>query len=277
MNIKQLLTKARQTLKDSPTTQLDTEVLLCHVLSFSRAWLYANSSTDVPAEKLDEFQHLLERRQQGEPIAYLTGQREFWSLPLKVTPDVLIPRGRKPSYWWKRPWLVSRQMRSGGSLTWAPAAGAIAIAIASERKLCEVHATENNAAALTIAMENAEAIVPGRIRFHSGSWLSPLQGPFQFIVSNPPYIEMDDPHLQQGDVRYEPVNALSPGHDGLAAIRSIAADSLPLLCRRGWLAFEHGFDQGEGVRKIMEGLGYCDVEILKDFAAKERVTLGRKS
>jgi release factor glutamine methyltransferase len=87
---------------------------------------------------------------------------------------------------------------------------------------------------------------------------------------------MGDPHLQQGDVRFEPVDALSPGHDGLAAIRNIAADSLPLLDRRGWLAIEHGFDQGESVRKIMERLGYCDVETLKDLAAKERVTLGRK-
>jgi len=275
MTIKQLLAKARQTLNDSPTARLDTEVLLCHVLSCSRAWLYANPSTDVPAEKLDEFQHLLERRQQGEPIAHLTGQREFWSLALKITPDVLIPRPETEL-------LVEAALaRIPADAQWrvvdlGTGSGAIAIAIASERKLCEVHATENNAPALAVAMENAEAIVPGRIRFHSGSWLSPLQGPFQFIVSNPPYVEMDDPHLQQGDVRFEPVDALSPGHDGLAAIRSIAADSLPLLGHRGWLAFEHGFDQGKGVRKIMERLGYCDVETLKDLAAQDRVTLARK-
>jgi release factor glutamine methyltransferase len=275
MNIKQLLTKARQALEGSPTARLDTEVLLCHVLSFSRAWLYANSATDVPAEKLDEFLHLLERREQGEPTAYLTGSREFWSLPLTVTPDVLIPRPETEL-------LVEAALaRIPEDAQWrvvdlGTGSGAIAIAIASERILCEVHATENNAAALAVARENAEAIVPGRIRFHRGSWLSPLQGPFQFIVSNPPYVEMGDPHLQQGDVRFEPVDALSPGHDGLAAIRNIAADSLPLLDRRGWLAIEHGFDQGESVRKIMERLGYCDVETLKDLAAKERVTLGRK-
>jgi release factor glutamine methyltransferase len=275
MNIKQLLTEARQTLKDSPTARLDTEVLLCHVLSFSRAWLYANSGTVVPVEKLDEFLQLLERRQQGEPIAYLTGQREFWSLALKVTPDVLIPRPETEL-------LVEAALaRIPDDAQWrvvdlGTGNGAIAIAIASEKILCEVHATEISAAALAVAMENAEAIVPGRIHFHRGSWLSPLQGSFQLIVSNPPYIEMGDPHLQQGDVRYEPVNSLSPGLDGLAAIRNIAADSLPLLDRRGWLALEHGFDQGEGVRKIMEGLGYCDVETLKDLAAKERVTLGKR-
>jgi release factor glutamine methyltransferase len=275
MNIKQLLTTARQALKDSPTAWLDTEVLLGHVLSDSRAWLYANSGTDVPAEKLDEVQHLLERRQQGEPSAYLTGQCEFWSLALKITPDVLIPRPETEL-------LVEAALaRIPDDEQWRVAdlgtgSGAIAIAIASERILCEVHATEISAPALAVAKENAEAIVPGRIRFHRGSWLSPLQGPFQFIVSNPPYVEMGDPHLQQGDVRYEPVNALSPGHDGLAAIRNIASDSLPLLGRRGWLAFEHGFDQGECVRKIMEGLGYCDVETLKDLAAQDRVALARK-
>jgi release factor glutamine methyltransferase len=139
-----------------------------------------------------------------------------------------------------------------------------------------VHATENNAAALAIAMENAETIVPGRIQFHRGSWLSPLQWPFQFIVSNPPYVEMGDPHLQQGDVRYEPVNALSPGYDGLAAIRRIAADALPLLDNRAWLAIEHGFEQGEKVRKILQGLGYSGVDTLKDLAGLERVSLGRK-
>jgi release factor glutamine methyltransferase len=139
-----------------------------------------------------------------------------------------------------------------------------------------VHATEISAAALAVAMENAETIVPGRIQFHRGSWLSPLQGAFQFIVSNPPYVEMGDPHLQQGDVRYEPVTALSPGHNGLAAIRQIVADSLPLLNNHGWLAIEHGFEQGKKVRKIMQELGYSGVETLKDLAGLERVTLGRK-
>jgi len=275
MNIRQLLTKARQALEGSPTTQLDTEVLLGHVLSFSRARLYANFGTDVPAEKLDVFLQLLERRQQGEPIAYLTGQREFWSMTLKVTPDVLIPRPETEL-------LVETALaRIPADAQWrivdlGTGSGAIAIAIAGMRKLCEVHATEISAAALAVAMENAETIIPGRIRFHHGSWLSPLQGLFQLIVSNPPYVEMGDPHLQQGDVRFEPVAALSPGDDGLAAIRQIAGESLPFLKSQGWLALEHGFDQAEAVRKIMEGLGYCAIETLTDLAAIERVTLGRK-
>ena len=275
MNIKHLLTKARQALETSPTAQLDTEVLLGHVLSCSRAGLFANSGTDVPAEKLDEFLQLVQRRQQGEPIAYLTGQREFWSLSLKVTPDVLIPRPETEILVEAVLALIPEDAR-WRVVDLGTGSGAIAIAIATMRKRCEVHATELSAAALAVAMENGEAIVPGRIQFHKGSWLLPLQGPFQFIVSNPPYVPMNDPHLQLGDVRYEPVAALSPGHDGLAAIRHIAADSLALLASGRWLAVEHGFDQGEEVRKIMKGLDYSGVTTLKDFAGLERVSLGRK-
>ncbi len=211
----------------------------------------------------------------GEPVAYLTGQREFWSLPLKVTVDVLIPRPETEL-------LVEAALaRIPTAAQWRVAdlgtgSGAIAIAIATMRKRCEIHATEISAAALAVAMENAAALVPGQIKFHYGSWLSPLQGSFQFIVSNPPYVDLGDPHLQQGDVRFEPVTALSPGRDGLAAIRQITDESLPLLNSHGWLAFEHGATQGKSVRNIMEEKGYCDVETLADLAAEERVTLGRK-
>ena len=276
MNIGDLLVQARVLLTGSAAGRLESEVLLGHVLGVARAWLYANPESEASPRHRAEFLQLVQRRQQGEPIAYLTGQREFWSLTLKVTPGVLIPRPETEL-------LVEAALaRIPADAQWrvvdlGTGSGAIAIAIASERILCEVHATENNAAALAIAMENAEALVPGRIQFHRGSWLSPLQGLFQFIVSNPPYVEMGDPHLQQGDVRYEPVNALSPGGDGLAAIRNIAADALPLLDNRAWLAIEHGFEQGEKVRKILQGLGYSGVETLKDLAGLERVSLGRKS
>ena len=275
MNIGELLAQARLLLADPATGRLESEVLLAHVLSVSRAHLYANPGSETSLRHRAELLQLVKRRQQGEPIAYLTGQREFWSLTLKVTPDVLIPRPETEL-------LVEAALaRIPADAQWRVAdlgtgSGAIAIAIASERIRCEVHATEISTAALAVAKENAEAIVPGRIQFHRGSWLSPLQGPFQFIVSNPPYVEKDDPHLQQGDVPYEPVTALSPGHDGLAAIRRIAADSLPLLDKHAWIAIEHGYEQGEKMRKIMQGLGYSDVETLKDLADLERVTLGRK-
>ncbi len=276
LTIKQLLADTRQMLEDSPTARLDSEVLLGHVLSWSRAMLYANSSANIPADKLDEFKCVIKRRQQGEPIAYLTGQCEFWSLPLKVTPDVLIPRPETEI-------LVEAALsRIPADANWRIAdlgtgSGAIAIAIAKMRKRCEVHATEISAAALAIARENASTIVPGKIQFHEGSWLTPLKGLFQFIVSNPPYVEIGDPHLQQGDLRFEPVLALSPGHDGLAAIRHIAEASKSLLCKQGWLALEHGFELGKGVREIMQGLAYVQVETRLDLAGKERMTLGRKA
>lgn len=275
MNIGELLADARALLAEATISRLESELLLGHVLGVSRAHLYANPKAVTNTRQRASFLQLVQRRRRGEPIAYLTGRREFWSLALKVTPDVLIPRPETEL-------LVEAALdRIPADAQWRVAdlgtgSGAIAIAIASMRKRCEVHATEISAAALAIAMENAEAIVPGRIRFHQGSWLSPLQGLFQLIVSNPPYVAMDDPHLQQGDVRYEPLTALSPGHDGLAAIRRIAADSLPLLDQQGWLAIEHGFEQGEKVRNIMQGLGYASTGTIKDLADLERVSLGKK-
>lgn len=275
MNIGELLADARALLAEATISRLESELLLGHVLGVSRSHLYANPKAVTNTRQRASFLQLVQRRRRGEPIAYLTGRREFWSLALKVTPDVLIPRPETEL-------LVEAALdRIPADAQWRVAdlgtgSGAIAIAIASMRKRCEVHATEISAAALAIAMENAEAIVPGRIRFHQGSWLSPLQGLFQLIVSNPPYVAMDDPHLQQGDVRYEPLTALSPGHDGLAAIRRIAADSLPLLDQQGWLAIEHGFEQGEKVRNIMQGLGYASTGTIKDLADLERVSLGKK-
>lgn len=275
MNIGELLAQGRSLLADPAAGRLESQVLLGHVLGVNKAHLYANPGSITSTRHCARFLQLVRRRQRGEPIAYLTGQREFWSLPLKVTPDVLIPRPETEL-------LVEAALaRIPADAQWrvvdlGTGSGAIAIAIARMRELCEVHATEISSAALAVAMENAEIIVPGRIRFHQGSWLSPLQGLFQFIVSNPPYVAMGDPHLQQGDVRYEPVTALSPGTDGLAAIRQIAGDALLLLDNRGWLAIEHGFEQGEKVRKIMEGLGYSGVDTLKDLADLERVTVGRK-
>lgn len=275
MNIGDLLAAARLTLKNSNTGRLESEVLLGHVLGVDRAHLYANPGSATSAPQRAQFLQLVQRRHQGEPVAYLTGQREFCSLALKVNPDVLIPRPETELL------VETALLHIPAEAQWRLAdlgtgSGAIAIAIATMRKLCEVHATEISAAALAVAMENAQAIVPGRIQFHRGSWLTPLQGTFQFIVSNPPYVALGDPHLQQGDVRYEPVGALSPGHDGLAAIAHIAGAALPLLEQHGWLAVEHGFDQGEKVRKIMGKLDYLEIDTLKDLADLERVTLGRK-
>jgi len=155
--------------------------------------------------------------------------------------------------------------------------GAIALAIASERPLCEVHATEISKAALEVARENEESIVPGRVNFHLGPWLEPLTGSFRVIVSNPPYVASGDPHLAQGDCRFEPSLALCAGRDGLDAVRLIASEAAGYLEPGGLLAFEHGFDQGVEVRNLLEQLGYANVSTRKDLEGQERVTTGKKS
>jgi release factor glutamine methyltransferase len=218
---------------------------------------------------------LLERRRDGEPIAYLTGVREFWSLDLRVTPDVLIPRPETEL-------LVETALaRIPPDADWRIAdlgtgSGAVALAIASERPLCEVHATESDPEALAVARKNAARLLPGRIRFHAGSWCEPLTGTFRLIVSNPPYVAADDPHLGQGDCRFEPCAALTPGKDALAAIRKIVRQAATRLEADGCLAFEHGYDQGAAVRALLEAAGYRDATTCRDLEGRERVTFGRR-
>ena len=273
MNVKELLARGRVQLENQPMGRLEAEILLSETLGVNRAWLYANSEQTPAAKQCTRFLDLVGRRKNGEPIAYLTGYREFWSLPLKVTADVLIPR-------------PETELLVEAALAFIPkdaawriadlgtGSGAIALAIASERPRCEIHATEFNEAALRVAQENGQAIAPGRISFHLGSWLTPLEGRFQVLVSNPPYIAADDPHLQRGDCRFEPGEALTPGPDGMTAIRHIAGESLHYLAHGGMLVFEHGYNQGAEARQMLIELGYRNVGTQKDLEQRERVTSG---
>ncbi|MCJ7815092.1 MAG: peptide chain release factor N(5)-glutamine methyltransferase [Xanthomonadales bacterium] len=276
MKVSDLLAAGRTLLIDQTAGRLEAEILLCETLEVSRAWLYANPEHEIQPDQADGFLELAERRKGGEPVAYLTGRREFWSLSLKVTAGVLIPRAEtellvetalagipKDAHW--------RIVDLGSG------SGAIALAIASERPLCEVHATDISEVALEVARENGRIIAPGRISFHHGFWLEPLTGRFHVIVSNPPYIAADDPHLAQGDCRFEPSAALVSGDDGLAAIRIIAREAINYLEPGGLLAFEHGFNQGGEVRKLLELLGYTGVSTRKDLENRERVTSGTRS
>jgi release factor glutamine methyltransferase len=273
VNVKELLARGRVQLKDQPLGRLEAEILMGEVLGVSRAWLYANPEKIPASKQSGRFLDLVRRRENGEPIAYLTGNREFWSLPLKVTTDVLIPRSETEL-------LVETALAFiPEDATWRIAdlgtgSGSIALAIASERPLCEIHATEYSETALRVAQENGQAFAPGRVQFHLGSWLTPLKGRFQVLVSNPPYIPSDDPHLQRGDSRFEPAEALTPGQDGLAAIRHISGDAMPYLAHGGMLAFEHGYDQGNEVRQMLVDLGYSDINTRKDLENRERVTSG---
>jgi len=274
ISVRSLLAEAREHLGAGPSSALEADILLTHVLGVDRSWLFANSERGLPSAEARNFWKLVERRARGEPVAYLTGSREFWSLPLRVTPEVLIPRPETEL-------LVQTALDFiPPDAAWRIAdlgtgSGAVAIAIALERPRCEVHATEFSVSALGVAALNVDALAPGRVALHRGSWLAPLEGRFQVIVSNPPYVADGDPHLGEGDCRFEPRAALTPGADGMSAIREIATESLTRLELGGLLAFEHGFDQGKASRSLLQSLGYVNVTTRKDLEGRERVTSGQ--
>jgi release factor glutamine methyltransferase len=255
---------------DSP--RLDAEVLLCELLNCNRAGLVVRADEPLSAETALRYASLLERRRLGEPIAYLIGRREFWSLELDVSPAVLIPRSDTELL---VEWALQRL-----KLLAAPAvadlgtgSGAIALAIAHERPDAWVVATDQSADALLQARHNARRLNLERVEFRAGDWLAPLAGQrFDLIASNPPYVAEGDPHLVA--LRYEPRRALTAGPDGLADLRRIAADARACLKPGGALLMEHGAEQGSAVREILQQLGYAGVETRRDLNGLERATLG---
>ena len=274
--IDQIIRQATQQLAAvSPSPRLDAEVLLMHVTGLTRTALITHAQEPLLPEHDERLHMLLTRRARGEPIAYLTGRREFWSLDLCVTPDVLIPRPETEL-------LVEQALAHiPEDAEWTVAdlgtgSGAIALAIATERPHCRLIATDSSAAALAVARANATRLGIAKVEFRHGEWLKPLAGMrFDVIVSNPPYVRANDPHLTQGDVRFEPESALVAGTDGLDAIRRIAVDALSCLHPGGWLLLEHGYDQAKAVRALLEIHGYDAVASCRDTAGHERVTAGR--
>ena len=249
---------------------------MAHALESTRSFLYANPELELPYRRSENFKKLIKQRALGEPIAYLTGISEFWSLPLEVSSAVLSPRpdterlveAALDKIPLKADWRIA-DIGTGS--------GAIALALASERVKCEIHATDISTAAINVARGNASNLGIGHVQFHQGSWSQPLKGKFHLIVSNPPYVNADDPHLKQGDLRFEPRKALTPGIDGLLAIRKITQLAQPILVSGGWLMFEHGFDQGDATRKLLQDSGFINVETLLDLQGHERVTMGEKN
>lgn len=272
-NIRNLLTHAREKLADSPSGRFDAEILMAHVLESTRSFLYANPEFELPANRSETFKKLVKQRASGQPVAYLTESSEFWSLPLKVNADVLIPRPDTEllveTALAKIPLEADWRIADLGT-----GSGAIALAIASERRKCEIHATDISAAALAVARENANHLGLEHVHFQRGSWSEPLKGKFHLVVSNPPYIDAGDPHLQRGDLRFEPRAALTPGPDGLSAIRKISQDTRSILVEGGWLMFEHGWQQGPATQRILDDDGFINIETFKDLQGHERVTVG---
>lgn len=272
--IKQLLAEATALL-DSDSPRLDAEVLLAHALQQPRSHLLAWPEKRLTAAQLATFRQLLQRRCNGEPVAYLTGEREFWSLPLGVTTDTLIPRPETESLvalaLEKIPADAPQLIADLGT-----GSGAIALAIASERPRCTLIATERDPAALAVAEENAQRLGITTVAFRHGHWCEPLAGlQADLIVSNPPYIAAADPHLTRGDVRFEPRSALAAGPAGMDDLTAIAACAARHLKPGGWLLMEHGFDQGELARQLLEDTGFSQVLDYRDNASLARVISGQ--
>jgi len=261
----------------SPSARADVEVLMMHVCGLGRAGLIIHASETLSPKQTQQLRDLLSRRKSGEPIAYLTGKREFWSLDLRVSPDTLIPRPETEILVEQALALIPRDA-AWNLADLGTGSGAIALAIASERERCRVVATDASVLALAVASENARNLGLGHVVFREGWWFAALAGEqFEMIVSNPPYVCDNDPHLGSGDVRYEPTLALRAGSDGLDAIRAIAEGALAHLRPGYWLLLEHGYDQGPAVREILLRHGYTDCGSHVDLAGHARVSGGRKA
>jgi release factor glutamine methyltransferase len=254
----------------------EARLLLAHVLAEPRSHLVAHPERTLGGADLGRFHGLVERRAAGEPIAYIVGEREFWGLTLRVSPAVLIPRPETEL-------LVERalEMLPDGTprsvLELGTGSGAVAITIARERPQARVVATDASADALAVARDNARRHgVP--VSFMRGDWFAPVgDGPFDLIVSNPPYVASADAHLSRGDVRFEPRIALDGGRDGLDCIRRIALEAYARLAPGGWLALEHGFDQDAACRDLLTGAGYEAVRDCVDLSGQPRVCVGRRA
>lgn len=274
MEYQQWLQQAIVRLRESDSPRRDAEILLGFVTGKARTFILAFGETPLLPEYLVPLEMLLARRERGEPVAHLVGRREFWSLPLFVSAATLIPRPDTE-------FLVEQAL---ARLPDAPCAildlgtgtGAIALALASERPDCQVTAIDTVADAVALAQRNAAELHIKNIQIAQSDWFSALNNQcFGLIVSNPPYIDEQDPHLAQGDVRFEPKSALIAADNGLADLAHIIREGRRYLLLGGLMLLEHGWRQGEAVRALFTRFGYTGVETCSDYGGNDRVTLGQ--
>jgi len=275
MDFQAWLRAAASELSTSESPRRDAEILLEHVTGKARTYLLAFGETQLTPEQEAQLAALLARRKTGEPVAHLTGEREFWSLPLYVSAATLIPRPDTEC-------LVEQalaRLPDGPCriLDLGTGTGAIALALASERPDCQVTAVDVMPDAVALAQRNLARLGFSNVQINQSSWFSALaQHAFEMIVSNPPYIDEHDPHLSQGDVRFEPLTALVAANDGLADIEHIITTAREHLVPGGWLLLEHGWTQGAAVRALFSAAGYASVETCRDYGGNERLTLGKR-
>ncbi|EGT4509008.1 peptide chain release factor N(5)-glutamine methyltransferase [Cronobacter sakazakii] len=273
MEYQQWLKQAIERLTASESPRRDAEILLAFVTGRTRTFILAFGETALTDDELTRLDALLARRAAGEPVAYLIGQREFWSLPLEVSPATLIPRPDTEC-------LVEQALARLPAtpcriLDLGTGTGAIALALASERPDCHVTALDVIPEAVALAKRNAQRLGIDNVTVLQSHWFSALtDARFSLIVSNPPYIDGDDPHLSQGDVRFEPKSALVADNAGLADLETLVTEARRFLEDNGWLMLEHGWQQGEAVRELFTRAGYQGVETCRDYGGNERLTLG---
>lgn len=274
-SLRELLADAARRLAEiSETPRLDAELLLAAALDRPRSYLHAWSERTPEPEPAARFAVWLERRLSGEPVAYLLGRREFWSLDLEVTPDTLIPRPETELL----VELALGQLSTDRAVTVADlgtGSGAIALALAVERPLARIVATDQSAAALTVARRNAQRLKICNVEFREGDWCAPLGDErFDLIAANPPYVAATDPRWRVGELRFEPPAALVAGDDGLDALRTIITQAPDRLKPGGWLLLEHGYDQGEAVPALLRERGFSAVSDHRDAAGIHRTSVG---
>jgi release factor glutamine methyltransferase len=272
--IKQWLAMAKDELSksgsESPRT--DAECLIGHLLDKPRTYLFTWDDQLLDEQQLQSLQALLCRRTAGEPVAYIIGYREFWSLKLKVNPSTLIPRpDTETLVEWslELPLLATAPVLDLGTGT-----GAIALALASEQPSWSIQAVDFSLDAVRLASDNARDLGLDRVRVFQSDWFANVSGRYDLIVSNPPYIDSEDGHLVQGDLRFEPDSALVAEGSGLADIEQIVAQAPNFLNAEGWLLLEHGYQQAEAVQELLQRAGFQKVESRRDLSGNLRVTAG---
>lgn len=273
--IKEILIAATQALAGGDSPQIDAELLLAHCLQRGREYLRTHPDSALEAGSLDQFQTLLRRRQEGEPVAYLLGYKDFWDIRLEVNSEVLIPRPETEL-------LIEAALEISGNagalsvLDLGTGSGAIALALANNRPHWQVLGVDISEGALALARRNAARLELKNVILAKGDWCQGLEAKsFDLVLANPPYVAAYDNHLQQGDLRFEPQLALIAEEDGYADLFAIIESATAVLREDAWLLLEHGYEQHASLAEKLVSVGYRDVEVRHDLAGHERVTQAR--